>query len=246
MNKTKITFAILLLVMSLFTAKAQNNIWINGYTYQEINGKQCTLPFATIMVENLKDSTVIEYYTVSGLDGRYQIKPYDHLQQYKYTVEADGFKPTSFVLDKIPEVWNGKPFSGNCNVNIKMTRDNKKEELQINKSVYSKQQLQSINENVKIKSAKELIVCIPNVQYEDGYLETADHKSYCLFLNGMYAAANTFSLLEKLPIVNVENIELYLFNDNEKYAGVINLNLTIGSKPKNPGYTLQESTFVIK
>lgn len=102
--------------------KAQSEIWVSGNVYTEVEGKQVMIPFATICVYDLTDTEKMEYFSVSGMQGNYYLKPYNYKKQYHYVVSAFGYKTKEFNLKEIPEYMDGKPFSGNATVNVKMEK----------------------------------------------------------------------------------------------------------------------------
>ena len=127
---------ILVMLLISIMLKAQSEIWVSGNVYTEVEGKQVMIPFATICVYDLTDTEKMEYFSVSGMQGNYYLKPYNYKKQYHYVVSAFGYKTKEFNLKEIPEYMDGKPFSGNATVNVKMEKSNDALTPMIKKIVY--------------------------------------------------------------------------------------------------------------
>lgn len=241
----KINFILLFLFacISLHTA-AQSNIWVNGYTYTEEAGKQIMIPFATISIYDYGQEDQLRYFTVSGPFGNYHIKPYDYKKQYHFVVEAPGYKTRSFNMKEVPETMNGKPFSGNTTVSIRMEKDPSQSTVSVEPKKYTKEELEKEN-GLKSKSLPELLCTLPEIRKEGDEWITADGEgSVCLFLNGTIVAPEVLPALNELPTNTVSSFEYYQLPNGSVYNAVLNIVLSAGQKATAPTYKLMQSSLI--
>lgn len=225
-----------MLLVSILT-NAQTDIWVSGNVYTEENGKQSMIPFATICVYEMTETDKISYYTVSGIQGNYNIKPYDHTKQYHYVVSAPGYKSKVFNLKAIPESLNGKPFHGNRTVNIKLERDSMVEAI-VRKS-YSLAELKKWGSG---KTIVDALALLPEIKKEDGeWIDKKSDESVCFFLNGGYVTNYLYSKLQALPMDLIADIDYYKIPQGGNYGAAVNIHLTTGQSAKVPDYALEES-----
>lgn len=239
--KTIKTFLSTLFLCFCLNATAQTNIWIMGYIYAEENGNQITVPFATISIFDYSQQDEMKYFTVSGIYGNYSIKPYDHKKQYHIVVEAPGYKTRSFNLKEIPEVWNGKPFSGNCNLNILMEKDNGQSTTTSIAKVYKKEELKKVAE---AKTLSELLLTIPEIKKEGNDYITTNGNSVCLFINGSNAPTSILHMLGELEISDIASIEYYQLPDDATYGAILNVIMNAGQQAASPNRILKQSSLI--
>lgn len=240
MKKSNIILAFFLVCVNLSIA-AQSKIWIMGNVYTEEQGKQTTIPFATISIYDYKQQNELKYFKVCGPHGNYNINPYDYKKQYHFIVEAPGFKTKEFNLKAIPEVWNGKPFSGNCNVNILMERQT---DQAINNTprIYK---LADLKKRGKAQSLTDLLCLVPEIQKDgDSWVTKQGEGSVCLFLNGIHATPKTLSKFDEIPSAGIASIEYYQLPEGGIYDATVNITLIVGKPATAPTYKLKPSRFI--
>lgn len=229
-------------IMLLFVCcniTAQSNIWINGYTYTEEQGKQIMIPFATVCVYDYAQKEELRYFAVSGTHGNYSIKPFDYKKQYHIVVEAPGYKTKEFNLKPIPETNNGKLFSGNCTIHILMEKDSLNMICETTPKIYGIDDFKSKDE---IKSIPEILNLIPEIEKEgNDWINAKTKGSVCLFLNGTSITTEAYPQLEELPANIVSSIEFYQLPKGGIYESALNIILSIGKQSSTPTYILKQS-----
>lgn len=239
MKKNNLLLLFLFACVNLHTA-AQSNIWINGYTYTENAGKQITIPFATISVYDYTQTDQLRYFTMSGPFGNYHIKPYDYKKQYHFVVEAPGYKTRTFNMKEVPEMMNGKPFSGNTTVSILMEKDSLQFVASAKPKIYTKEELEK--NGLKVKSLSELLSLLPEIRKEgEDWITTEDEGSVCLFLNGSNVTLQVLPALKELPPSVVSSFEYYQLPQGGTYSAVVNIVLSAGQKASMPTHRLMQS-----
>lgn len=239
------TISIILLFMFACISQqttAQSNIWINGYTYTEEQGKQVMIPFVTISIYDYPQTNNLKYFVVSGTHGNYSIKPFDYKKQYHYVVEAPGYKTKEFNTNPIPETNNGKPFSGNCTIHILMEKDTLHPITNALPKIYQKDELKKKG---KVKSINDLLALMPEISKEgNDWITTEGKGSVCLCLNGTNLTAQTLPMLNELPTDAVSSLEYYQLPQGGIYEAVVNIMLIAGKQASAPTYTLQQSNLI--
>lgn len=231
--------AIVLMSLISTVMNAQSDIWVNGTVHTEVDGKQIMVPFATVCVYDYAQTDDMKHFAVCGPHGNYHIKPYDHKQQYHYVVSAPGFKDRAFNLKAIPETLNGKPFSGNRTVNIKMESIPNGQIPEYKKIVYH---LDDLKKKGQVKSIEDALSQISEIKKEgNDWIDTQSDGSVCFFLNGSSITAETYAKLESLPAEAIADIEYYGIPDGSAYSAAVNIHLTMGQSSKAPDYTLDET-----
>ena len=240
-NSLMIVFFIISISCSLHTA-AQSNIWINGYTYTEEAGKQIMIPFATISVYDYIQTDQLKYFVVSGPCGNYRIKPYDYKKQYRFVVEAPGYKTRTFNVKEVPEIVNAKPFSGNSTIHILMEKDTMQSVDSLFKTIYMKEELEKTG---KVKLLPELLSLLPKIRKEgEDWITIKREGSVCLFLNGLKVDSKALSTLNELPTNVVSSLEYYQLPQGGTYDAAVNIVLSIGQKASMPTYELMQSSLI--
>lgn len=232
-NKVILTLITLVCGLPLF---GQSNIWINGTVYYEIDSLQCGVPFATVKVYSDSIHTELAYFTVCGPLGNYTIKPYDHTKKYYIVTEAPHFSTREVRISPIPEIWDGKPFSGNATTNICM--DTVSTPKQLKTSILSKE-----NFPEKTGNLYDLILSIDNVNNESGEWFTSDERGVLFCLNGNVITDEKTKAFNQIPTNVIDKITIYETCSESLYGMVIDVYLTIGSKASKPNYHLSESQF---
>lgn len=241
MKKISLILLSLFAFVSLHTA-AQSNIWVNGYTYTEEAGKQIMIPFATISVYDYIQTDQLKYFVVSGPYGNYRIKPYDYKKQYHFVVEAPGYKTRTFNMKEVPEIMNGKPFSGNTTISILMEKDSSQSVASTEPQTYTKEQLEK---NGKVKLLPELLSLLPEIRKEgEDWITVKGEGSVCLFLNGANVNSKTLSALNELPTNVVSSLEYYQLPQGGAYDAVVNIVLSMGQKASRPTFQLMQSKLI--
>lgn len=241
MKKISLILLSLFAFVSLHTA-AQSNIWVNGYTYTEEAGKQIMIPFATISVYDYIQTDQLKYFVVSGPYGNYRIKPYDYKKQYHFVVEAPGYKTRTFNMKEVPEIMNGKPFSGNTTISILMEKDPSQSVASTEPQTYTKEQLEK---NGKVKLLPELLSLLPEIRKEgEDWITVKGEGSVCLFLNGVNVNSKTLSALNELPTNVVSSLEYYQLPQGGAYDAVVNIVLSMGQKASRPTFQLMQSKLI--
>lgn len=237
--KTVNTLFTIILLSICCNITAQSNIWINGYTYTEEQGKQIMVPFATICVYDYAQTDELKYFVVSGTHGNYSIKPFDYKKQYHIVVEAPGYKTKTFNLKSIPETNNGKPFSGNCTIHILMEKDSLRNIHETTSKMYEMKELKG---KAEIKSIPEILNLIPEIQKEGSdWINSKTKGSVCLFLNGTYITAEAYPQLEELPANIISSIKFHQLPESGIYDSALNIILSIGQQSSTPTYILKQS-----
>ena len=229
---------LLLALLVSIVVNAQSDIWVNGYVYTEVDGQQIMIPFATISVYDLTETDQMEYYSVSGMQGNYTIKPYHYQKPYHYVVRALGFKTKEFDLKAIPEYIAGKPFSGNASVNVKLERDSAIQVPHMQCVAHAMSELQKKGKAKNIMDALNLLDEIK--QDGNDWIDTASEESVCFFMNGMYVTADIYAKLQCLPADMIAKLEYYKLPKDCNYGAAVNILLTIGTESKMPNYKLGE------
>lgn len=233
---------ILLALLVSVVANAQSDIWVSGYVYTEVEGQQVMIPFATISVYDLTETDKMEYYSVSGMQGNYTIKPYHYQKPYHYVVRALGFKTKEFNLKAIPEYIDGKPFSGNASVNVKLERDSAIQVPHTQCVAYTMSELQKKGKAKSIIDAFNLLDEIK--QDGNDWIDMKSEESVCFFMNGMYVTADVYAKLQYIPADMIAKLEYYKLPKNCDYGAAVNIMLSVGSESKAPNYKLGESELV--
>lgn len=241
-NSLIIALFTLCISFSLHTV-AQTNIWINGYTYTEEQGKQIMVPFATISVYDYPKTDELKYFTMSGTKGNYSIRPYDYKKQYHFVVEAAGYKSKEFNLKEIPEMNNGKVFSGNCTVHILLEKASPIDKADSTKLItYNREELEKKGET---KSVPDLLNAIPGIRKEgNDWITSKDEGSVCLLLNGTILTAQMLSKFYELPMSVVSAIEYYQLPKGGIYEAAINIVLSAGKQASAPDYILKQNDLI--
>lgn len=236
--KTRILILAFLFACISLCATAQPKIFIMGYAYTEEGNKQTIVPFATISVYDYNQPNELKYFTTCGPYGNYTIRPYDHTKKYRFVVEASGYKIKEFNLEEIPEVWKGKPFSGNRNVNIPLIKD-KNTSSTIRDKKYT---IAMLKKEAKVKTITDLLHLIPEIRKEgNDWITAKGEGSVCLFLNGIVAAPQTLAKLDKLPVDGVTSIDYYQLGQGGLYDATINISLIVGKPATAPTDKLSPS-----
>ena len=235
--KKNLTLLFMLLVS--LVVNAQSNIWINGYTYTEVDGKQIMVPFATICVYDCPATEQIKYFMVSGPNGFYNINPYEYVKPHHFVVSAPGYKTKEFNIHDIEESIDGKKVQGNISVNIKLDKLSESKDSISKKITYT---LAKLKLRGKAKNMLEALNLIPEIKKDNNdWVEKSSGKSVCFFLNGMFVTTDVYSQLSNYPIDLIDNVECYQLPDGVSYAMGVNINLTVGNPCKVPDYMLEES-----
>ena len=239
MKKSIMIFLVLLVSIA---TNAQSDIWVNGYVYSEVEGQQVMIPFATIGVYDLAETDKMEYYSVSGMQGNYCLKPYNYQKQYHYVVRALGFKTKEFNLKDIPEYMDGKPFSGNATVNVKLERDSTIKVEEIKCISHSMGELQKKG---KAKNVLDALSLLDEIKQDvNDWIDVKSDESICFFLNGMYVTADVYAKLQFLPVDMIVKLEYYKLPKGCNYGAGVNIVLAVGPENKAPNYKLGESKLV--
>lgn len=240
MKAKKYILTLLFMYISLY-ATAQTDIWLTGYVYNEEAGKQTTIPFAAISVFDYNNPHELKYFTICGPYGNYRIKPYDHTKKYHLVIESPGYITKEINLKEIPEIWNGKPFSGNCNVYIPLDKDSKTSSKIKTKS-YTKEELRK---GAKAETITDLLLLIPEIRkVENDWVTTQGDGSVCIFLNGIKATPKTLAKFDKLPADGVASIKYYQLPQENFFEATVNITLIIGKPATAPTYKLKPSRFI--
>ena len=241
MKTTKAFLAILFIHLSL-NVVAQSKIWLTGYVYSVEVGKQTPVPFATISIYDYYNSNELKYFTVCGPHGNYNIKPYDHTRKYYFVIEAPGYKTKTINLKEIPEIWDGKPFSGNCNVYIPLEKDEETFSEIVTKS-YTKDELRKKG---KAQTITDLLLLMPEIRREgNDWVATGYQRegSVCFFLNGIKATPKTLSKFDKVPADGVASINYYSLPQGGIFYAAVNVTLIVGKPATAPSEKLEPSRF---
>nr|WP_294763039.1 hypothetical protein [Prevotella sp.] len=233
---------ILVMLMISIMLKAQSEIWISGNVYTEVEGKQVMIPFATICVYDLTDTDKMEYFSVSGMQGNYYLKPYNYKKQYHYVVSAFGYKTKEFNLKEIPEYMDGKPFSGNATINVKMEKCTDALTPMIKKIVYP---LAGLKKKSNAKYVVDALEMLPEIK-KDGndWIDSSTGESVCFFLNGTYVTPDIYTQLKVIPLDMIVELEYYKLPEGGNYGAVVNIHLSVGQTCKAPDYTLKENELI--
>lgn len=121
MRQFKLLVVALLVAVCGLPVWAQGDIWVNGTVFSEKDDVQTVVPFATVKFYNDKAMKDMAYYAVCGPFGNYTIKPYNYKKDYYILVEADGHNPRKLHISPVPETFNGKKFTGNTSVHVRLT-----------------------------------------------------------------------------------------------------------------------------
>lgn len=231
---------IMLMLLVSIVSNAQSNIWVSGNVYTEEDGKQSVVPFATICVSEMTENNEICYYTVSGVKGNYNIKPYNYTKQYSYVISAPGFKTKVFNLKAIPERLNGKPFLGNRTVNIKLEHDSVTQKIE--HKVYSLSELKKLGNGKTIIDALGLI---PEIKKENNeWIDKESDEGICFFLNGGYVTNELYAKFQVLPMELIADVEYFKIPKGGSYGAATNVHLSVGQSAKTPDYILEESDLI--
>lgn len=234
---------ILFMLLASIVTNAQTDIWVSGNVYTEVEGEQTMIPFATVCVYDLTDTDKLEYFTVSGMHGNYSIKPYYYKKQYHYVVSAFGFKTKEFSLKEIPEYINGKPFSGNATINVKMEKDSSVSTLEIKKVVYPLAVLKK--RGGEARNVMDALSLLPEIKREGSdWIDNKTDGSVCFFLNGVYVTSSIYARLQSLPLSMVVELEYYELPKESNYGAAVNIHLSIGQPSKAPDYELRENKLI--
>lgn len=240
MKTKKVILTFLFMYISLYAA-AQADIWLTGYIYNEEAGKQATVPFAAISVYDYNNPNELKYFTICGPHGNYRIKPYDHTKKYHFVVESPGYKTKEINLKEIPEAWNGKPFSGNCNVYIPLDKDNKISS-KIETKTYTKEELKKRG---KAQTITDLLLLMPEIRKEgNDWVTTQGDGSVCIFLNGIKTTQKTLAKFDKVPADGVASIKYYQLPQDSFFDATVNITLIVGRPATAPANKLRPSRFI--
>jgi len=239
MKKFTIIFLFLALIAGL-KGHAQSKIWIYGFVYENGNDdKQTLIPFATISYYSYENQSELKYFAMSGPMGNYLIKPYNYQAKYHVVVTAPGYKTVSFNLKEIPEVWNGKPFSGNASINVCMIKDVTETAACI-PHVYTMKQF---DKQKKAKILGDLFTQMPEIKKEGSDLLTQQDGSIRLFVNGESVTGEICNQIDQLPVSVLSKIEYYALPKGGVYEGVLNIILNVGETVNAPSYRLKGNSF---
>lgn len=241
MKGVKIICFFLLLFVSQTTIYAKSGpIWINGYVYSEsADGKQTMIPFANVYIYSVDNKNKLQYYAMGGMNGEYTIRPYNWSVGYRFVCRFPGYKTKEFYIKPIPDK---EGFSGNIDVNIKMEKA--EDDDQISCVKYSVKELQR---RTKCSTIKELIESVPNVEFSDNEIFTANEGSVRFFLNGMNPIKKVGDQIYNLPIEVVTEIEFYTLPEHKGflYDGVLNLKLNAGEQAVKPLHKLKSGRLTL-
>ena len=110
MRKFKFLLFIILLVTCNTQAWCQSDVWVDGYVYSIDNmKKQKIIPFASVYYYDINNHNDVKYCAMTGINGYYEFKPYNHSQAYFVKVTAPGYKQVTFRV---------KSFTGNITEKI--------------------------------------------------------------------------------------------------------------------------------
>lgn len=235
MKQFKSTFLAFMLICSM-PAFSQSNIWINGTVYSENDSIQAVIPFATVKLYSDSTLTNLAYFTVCGPLGNYTIKPYDHTKSYYVIAEAPNYAPRRTHISPIPEIWDGKPFSGNATTNIRLQPVSSL--AQYETIVMSKEDLPGT-----AASLYDILLSIEGIDCDaDGWF-TPDERGVLFCINGNVVGTEQAKAFNQIPTNVIAKISIYETKDNPSYGKAIDITLTIGSQAEKPDYRLSESQF---
>lgn len=237
MKTIKLFLFLLWLITPAILINAQSNIWINGYVFTEKDSIQTPIPFATISLFESEKQDDIAYFAVCGPSGNYTIKPYDYKKAYYVVVKAPGYRSKSFHLKAVSEEWNGKPFSGNASVHVKLMPDN-------NISTIEKKDFAPNHLPDSIHKLSQYLLSLPNVHKEGKDWITTKGSSIILFINGNSIAPNVLETLDEIPLGVVSTVEYYELPHNDLFGMALNIVLKVGSKASFPTFHLKESNLI--
>ncbi|MDR0996022.1 MAG: hypothetical protein LBL81_07045 [Tannerella sp.] len=239
MERMKFVFAFALLLLPFGHLSAKGDIFIGGaYVYAENNGKQETVPFASISFYHYPDTTQLAYFTMSGLHGDYRIRPYDNTEPYHVVVDAIGYKEKTFLLEAITDLRNekGEKVTGNASVHIRMEKEKGETASSIVPETY---QPEVLSQGKKIKELSALLSLVPGLKHDGNNWVTDSGGSVRFFVNGMDMPQEIAEHIGELPSKIIKRIEYYRLPTNAVYAAVLNIVLTSGGGSKAPTYTLK-------
>lgn len=235
--KTKNLIKLFLCACLSFEASAQSGskIWINGNAFSESGGSQKAVPFATISFYDAPDYANLAYFTVCGPVGNYRVNPYEYTKDYYVVAECPGYETRKFHLKPIPEVWNGRPFSGNATVDIRM------EPVSPVKDIAPEKFEGGGKEG---KNLLQLLQGLPGITYADGSLLTKEEGSVCLLMNGYSVGADVVGQLDKIPGNAVSCLEYYPLPEGGLYQAAVNVVLSVGTQAAWPDYRKTNSSLI--
>lgn len=236
----KFRFIALIVLMSMVaTVSAQSDVWLRGYVYSTVNGKQEMVPFATISVYDYDNSENLKSYLISGLYGEYMLRPYDRKQPHTIVVEAPGYKTCRINLKEVPEVMNGWAVRGNLSVHIEMERDGA-DMFVAEKKEYDGTMFAG---NDAVESLKQMLAKVDELEYDENlWVKKATGESVCMMLNGVYMSFAPMSEIEALPADAVKRIEYYQLPEGGPYGAVVNLVIPdLGYESQLPPVALHKS-----
>jgi hypothetical protein len=216
---------------------SRSDIWINGTVYTDVDSVQQVVPFAMVTLYTDSTQEHLAYFTVCGTQGNYVIKPYDHTKSYYLKVEAPGYAPREVNISPIPEVWDGKPFSGNATTHICLKASagpqQQYEEMRLTKAQFSK----------GCKNLKDLLLTIPSIHFESGEWFTNDGRGILFCINGDVTTIEKDVLLKKIPVKYVDSLTIYSTDASFPYGLVVDIALVQGDQAQKPKYHMAESQF---
>lgn len=237
MKQFKLLLAALLVAVFGLSASAQEDIWVNGYVFNEKDNVQTMIPFATVKFYNDKACKNLAYFYTCGPFGNYNIKPYNYKKDYYIVVEAPGYKTRQLHITPISETYNGKKFTGNATVHVRLEPDG------TNKPCASKV-ITGKEIPAKMSNVKKYLLSLDGINYDsDGWFSN-DDRGILLCLNGMPMDSKQLSILSEIPVNGVKNITIYDTDDRSPYGKAIDITLIIGKPATAPNYTLGESALI--
>lgn len=233
MKQFKSTILAFMLICSM-PMSSQSSIWINGTVYSENDSIQTVIPFATVKLYSDSTLTDLAYFAVCGSQGNYTIKPYDHTKSYYIMAEAPDYAPRRTRISPIPEIWDGKPFSGNATTNIRLRPTSSP--VQHKTVVMRKEELPET-----AKSLNDMLLSIEGIDCDaDGWF-TPDERGVLFCINGNVVGSEKTEAFNQIPANVIEKIYIYETEDNPAYGKAVDITLTIGSQSRKPDYRLSES-----
>jgi len=237
MKQFKLLLAALLVAVCGMSARAQEDIWVNGTVFSEKDDVQTVIPFATVKFYNDRNLKNLEYFAACGPFGNYTIKPYSYKNDYYIVVEAPGYKTRQLHITPISETYNGKKFTGNASVHVRLDSDG------TNKPFASKV-ITGKEIPAGMSNVKQYLLSLDGINCDtDGWF-TNDDRGILFCLNGMPMDSKQLSILSEIPVNGVKNITIYDTDDRSPYGKAIDITLTFGKPATAPDYRLGESALV--
>lgn len=237
MKQFKVLLAALLVAVCGMSVRAQEDIWVNGNVFSEKDDVQTVIPFATVKFYNDKAFKDLAYYIVCGPFGNYTIKPYNYKNDYYIVVEAPGYKTRQLHISSISETLNGKKFSGNSSVHVRLEPDGTNKPCA--SKVITRKEIPA-----GMSDVKQYLMSLDGINYDSDGWYTDDDRGILFCLNGKTINDRQAALLNEIDIRGVKNITIYETDSKSPYGKAIDITLTFGKPATTPNYRLGESALI--